>query len=53
MFNPPTTKLFRSITLTAKRVCATPWICDFPIDFYVCEIVHGYVNGVKESNGDS
>ena len=31
---------------------AAPWICDFPTE-YLCKIVHGYVFGVKETNGDS
>ena len=37
---------------TTKGVVATPWVLDFPTDF-LCEIIHGYVFGVKESNGDS
>ena len=38
---------------TAQGVVdATPWICDFQTKF-LCEIVHGYVFGFKESNGDS
>ena len=28
------------------------WILVFPTEFF-CEIIHGYVFGVKESNGDS
>ena len=43
--NPPTTKLFR------PTFAATPWIFDFPTEFF-CEIIHGYVFGVKKSNMD-
>ena len=50
VFNPPTTKLFRS-TFTAKGDVATPWIRDFPSEVF-CEIVHEYVFGVKKFNGD-
>ena len=32
--------------------CCNPWIFDSPSELF-CEIVHGYVVGVKESNGDS
>ena len=49
--NPSTTKLFRP-TFIAKEVVATPWICDFPAKL-LCTIVHGYVFGVEEFNGDS
>ena len=48
IINPPTTKLFRP-TFTAKRGWQPPWIFDFPTAF-LCEIIHGYVLGVKESN---
>ena len=33
-------------------VVEAPWICDFPTEF-LCKIVHGYVFGVKETDGDS
>jgi hypothetical protein len=35
-----------------KGVDATPWILVFSAEFFG-EIIHGYVFGVKESNGDS
>ena len=38
--------------LTAKGGCNPPWNSDFPTDF-ICEIVHEYVSGVKESIGGS
>ena len=35
-----------------KGDVVTPWIFDFSSKLF-CEIVYGYVFGVKESNGDS
>ena len=35
MLNPPTTKLSRSTFTVKEEVVATPWLCDFPTDFFV------------------
>ena len=48
MLNPPTTKLFRS-PFTVKGSLCTPWIYDFPTEFFV-KLFTGMFPGVKKSN---
>ena len=49
--NPQTPKVFRQ-PKTPKGVGTTPLVFAFPSEFFL-NISHGYVFGVKESNGDN
>ena len=51
-FNPRTHKVFRQPKTPRGGGYHPPWILVFPSEFFG-NIFHGYVFGVKESNGDN
>ena len=50
--NPQTPKVFRQPKTPKGGLMQPPWIFAFPSEFFE-NISHGYVFGVKESNGDN
>ena len=51
-FNPQMPKVFRQPKTPKGGGCNPPWIFAFPSKFFE-NISHGYVFGVKKSNGDN